>query len=300
MIDLSIVIVSYNTADLLEACLRSLTRAQQPSKGMEIVVVDNNSKDGSVEMVRAKFPNVILIANDHNKGFAAANNQGVEGATGKHLLFLNSDTKVKPDAIVKPLKFLKTHPQVGAITVKLRLPDGNIDPDNHRGFPTPWVALTHFMGLSKLFPQSKIFNRYFQSYRNFNSIHAVELTAGSYLMMPAKLFKALNGWDEAYFFYGEDIDLCYRIHEAGYKIIYYPKVEVTHYKGASSGIRKEGAKVTTATKSTRIRIAKESVRAMEIFYKKFYAHKYPAVLTGFVLLGIRLKGWFRILKYSLT
>lgn len=298
--DLSVIIASYNTSDLLDACIKSLLRAQQPPKGLEIIVVDNNSKDNSVQMVKEKYPGVKIIANSENKGFATANNQGIKDANGKYILILNSDTKVKPDALVKPLKFLKTHPQVGALSVKLRLPNGEIDPDNHRGFPTPWVALTHFIGLSKLFPKSKIFNRYFQSYKNFDAIHSIELSACSYLMMPTKLLRELNGLDEAFFFYGEDIDLCYRVHEKGFKIIYYPKVEVIHYKGASSGIRGESAKITTASKATKIRIAKSSIEAMEIFYKKFYAHKYPAVVTGLVLLGIRVKGMLRILKYQLT
>lgn len=299
MTDLSIVIVSYNTLDMLRDCLLSIKKAVKPKNGLEVIVVDNNSTDGSVSMVRKEFPDVKLIAGKKNIGFAAANNRGVKISDGKYLLFLNSDTKVYKESLAKPLKYLKNHPEVGAITVKLVLANGKLDPDNHRGFPTPWTSLTHFAGLSKLFPNSRLFNNYYQSYRNFSSIHAIDVTAGSYMMMPRKLFEKLGGWDETYFFYGEDIDLSCRIRETGKKIIYYPKAEVLHYKGVSSGIRKESAKISTATKETKIRIAKESVRAMEIFYKKFFENKYPRWMTILVMAGIRIKGLWRIFKYQL-
>lgn len=300
MPDLSIIIVNYNTRDLLKDCLLSIKKAVKPAKGLEVIVVDNASSDGSQEMVKQDFPNIILVKNKKNKGFSAANNQGAKKASGKYLLFLNSDTKLSPRSLVKPLKYLRTHPQVGALTVKLVLANGQIDPDNHRGFPTPWTAITHFSGLNRLFPKSKIFNNYFQSYKDFSKIHKIELPAGSYLMMPEKLFRRLKGWDESYFFYGEDIDLSYRIHQKGYDIVYYPKVEVIHLKGASSGLRKETEKIVKAPKANRIKVAKASIRAMEIFYKKFYAKKYPKWLTSFVLFGIRLRGQFRILKHQLA
>lgn len=291
MVDLSVIIISYNTAALLEDCLKSIFKAVIPSGGLEVIVVDNASKDNSVDLVKTKYPQVKLLANDRNTGFATANNQGVKLATGRFLLFLNSDTKISPDSLVKPLKFIKNHPQVGGLTVKLKLPSGELDRDNHRAFPTPWVALTLFAGYKRL---------YYQLHKNFNRIHSIELTAGSYLMMPAKLFKQLGGWDETYFFYGEDIDLCFRINQAGYKIIYYPKVEVIHYKGASSGLRKESAKIAKPPKATRVKVARESIRAMEIFYKKFYAQKYPALLTTIVLFGIKIKGFCRVLKHSFS
>lgn len=297
--DLSVIIVNYNTKDLLYDCLKSIKKAVKPANGLEIIVVDNASVDGSQEMVKKEFPNIILIQSKKNLGFSKGNNLGVKKATGKYLLFLNSDTKISSKSLVKPLKFLRTHPRIGALTVKLVLGNGQIDPDNHRGFPTPWTSLTHFSGLNKVFPKSRIFNNYYQSYKDFSKIHRIELPAGSYLMMPSKLFSKLKGWDESYFFYGEDIDLSYRIHEAGYDIVYYPKVEVIHYKGASSGLRKETAKIAKPPKETRIKVAQSSVKAMEIFYKKFYKNKYPKILTSIVLLGIKVRGTLRILKHKL-
>jgi GT2 family glycosyltransferase len=300
MPDLSVIIVSYNTCQLLDECLASLLEADQPHAGTEIVVVDNASSDGSQAMVREKYPQVRLLVAEENKGFSAANNMGAAVTQGSNLLLLNSDTRLSRQALVQPLQYLQDHPEVGAITVRLVYPNGQRDPDNHRGFPTPWNALCHFSGLSRLFPHKPRFNGYFHSYADFNHTHAVEVIAGSFMMMPRDLVDQLGGWDETYFFYGEDIDLCYRIHDAGYEIIYYPHVEVLHYKGASSGLRKESADIAQPLKETRVKVARESVRAMKIFYRKFYSEKYPRLLTGLVLAGIQVRGWLRIAKHQLT
>ena len=300
MLDLSVIIVSYNTRRLLDECLASLQTAVSPTNGLEIIVVDNASGDGSVEMVREKYPDVHLIAGEENRGFSTANNLGVRQANGRVLLFLNSDTVVSAEALVQPLDYLDAHPNVGAITVRLVYPNGERDPDNHRGFPTPWNALCHFSGLGRLFPASPRFNGYFQSYADFEQTHALPVIAGSFMMMPRAVFDQLDGWDESYFFYGEDIDFCYRIYEAGYEIIYYPHVEVLHYKGASSGLRKESAAIAQPPKETRVKVARESVRAMELFYEKFYGDNYSPLLTGLVLTGIRVRGRLRILKHQLT
>ncbi len=296
---LSVIIVNYNTCQLLDDCLASLQAAAQPAGGMEIIVVDNASADGSVAMARQKYPDVKVLASQQNVGFAAGNNLGLAAAHGRYVLFLNSDTRVGQEALVQPLAYLEQHAHVGAITVRLTYPNGQRDPDNHRGFPTPWNAFCHFTGLGKLFPHKPRFNGYFQSYVNFAATHPVEVIAGSFMMMPISLCRQLGGWDEAYFFYGEDIDFCYRIQQAGFQIIYYPHVEVLHYKGASSGLRKESANIARPPKETRVRVARESVRAMKIFYQKFYRDQYPGWVTAVVLAGIQLRGWLRILKHQL-
>ena len=298
--DLSIIIVNYNTSDLLADCLRSVFAAATPKNGLEVIVVDNASSDGSSQMVAGQFKQVKLVRNKANLGFARANNEGSKVAKGKYLLFLNSDTVVKRYSLVKPLKFLKNHPKVGAVTIKLILGDGSLDIDNHRGFPTPWASFCHFFGLSGLFPHSTIFNPYHLGLKKLNRIHAIPVAAGSFLLMPAKLFDQIGRWDEAYYFYGEDIDLCYRINEAGFKVIYYPKVSTIHLKGASSGLRRETAAIAKPDRATRIRVARASVEAMKIFYAKFYAQKYPRLITWFVLSAITLKSWFRVLKHQLT
>lgn len=297
---LSIIIVSYNTRQLLADCLASLVAAEEPAGGLELIVVDNASRDGSQEMVRRQYPQVCLLALDENLGFSAANNRGTAVARGEYVLFLNSDTVVAPDALCKPVAYLRRHPQVGALTVRLIYANGQRDPDNHRGFPTPWNAVCHFSGLSKLFPHNPRYNGYFQSYADFNQSHTVDVIAGSYMLMPRTVIDELGGWDETYFFYGEDIDFCYRINQAGYQIVYYPHVVVLHYKGASSGLRKESAAIARPPKETRVKVAKESVRAMQVFYRKFYSEQYPSVVTWLVLAGIRLRGWFRVVKHQLT
>ena len=298
--DLSIIIVNYNTKGLLADCLASVFAAAAPKNGLEVIVVDNASSDGSQAMVAGQFKQVKLVRNKANLGFARANNEGYKVARGKYLLFLNSDTVVKRYSLVKPLKFLKNHPKVGAVTIKLILGDGTLDIDNQRGFPTPWASFCHFFGLSSLFPHSTIFNPYHLGLKKLNRIHAIPVAAGSFLLLPAKLFDQIGRWDESYFFYGEDIDLCYRINEAGYKIIYYPKVSILHLKGASSGLRRETAAIAKPDRATRIRVARASVEAMKIFYAKFYAQKYPRLITWFVLSAITLKGWLRVLKHQLT
>lgn len=298
--DLSIVIVNYNTRQLLDDCLASLLAAEQPAGGLEIIVVDNASSDGSQALVREKYTTVQLIAGEVNRGFSAANNLGVGVANGRFILFLNSDTRVEPDALVEPLAYLEQHPEVGALTVRLIYPNGERDPDNHRGFPTPWNSICHFSGLNRIFPNDQRFNGYFLSYQDMSKTHSVDVIAGSYMLMPMSLCRELGGWDETYFFYGEDIDFCYRIRQAGYQIVYFPHVEVLHYKGASSGLRKESAEIARPPKETRVRVAKESVRAMKIFYRKFYRQQYPWPVTAVVLTGIQIRGWVRILKHQLT
>jgi GT2 family glycosyltransferase len=297
--ELAVIIVNYNTQELLDNCLTSVFKSAKPKGGLQVVVVDNNSSDGSIAMVEKKFPQVILIKNKGNLGFAKANNQGVKACDARYLLFLNSDTVVKQYSLVKPLKYLKNHPNAGAITIRLYLQDGSIDYDNHRGFPDPWTSFCKLFGLSALFPHSTIFNNYHLGYKKINRIHAIPVTAGSFLMMPGKLFDQLGGWDESYFFYGEDIDLCYRIGQAGFKIIYFPKVSTLHLRGASSGLRKESAQIASSSKENRLKVARASTDAWKIFYKKFYANKYPKALTWLVLTGIALKGYFRILKQKL-
>jgi GT2 family glycosyltransferase len=297
--ELAVIIVNYNTRQLLDDCLESIYKADQPKGGLQVVVVDNASVDDSMDMVAKKYPGVIAIKNSENLGFAKGNNVGVNAADARYVLFLNSDTVIKRFSLVKPLKYLKTNPQVGAITIKLYLKDGTIDFDNHRGYPTPWASVSKFLGLAKIFPKSTFFNSYHLGFQKLDKIHQIPVAAGSYMMMPTKLFIDIGMWDETYFFYGEDIDLCFRINQAGYKIIYYPKVSTLHLRGASSGLRKENAKSAVSDRANKIKIAKSSADAWKIFYKKFYSKRYPAIVTALVLTGIAVKGKLRVWKYQL-
>jgi GT2 family glycosyltransferase len=298
--ELAIIIVSYNTSKLLDDCLTSIYKAEQPKGGLEVVVVDNDSKDDSVAMTKKKFPQTKVVASKENLGFAKGNNVGVDKTNSDYILFLNSDTVIEKDSLTRPLKYLKRHPEVGAVTVKLFLADGSIDYDNHRGYPDPWTSFCHFTGISKLFPNSTFLNNYHLGRKNLNKIHQVPMTAGSFMMMPSKVFKKVGRWCEDYFFYGEDLDLCHQINKAGYKIIYYPKTTTLHLRGASSGLRKETKKIAKPPKETRIKVAKSSISAMKTFYKKFYTDQYPKVVTWVILSGITIMGKFRVLKHKLT
>jgi len=298
-IDLSIVILSYNTQDLLRKCLQSVEKAKKGNYQVEIVVVDNASTDGSPEMVEEEFSRVKLIKSRKNLGYAGGNNLGLKKARGDYILFLNSDTEIKPDALTEMIKFMNKNPKVGASSVKTMLFTGGMDPDCHRGFPTPWASISYFLGLEKLFPKTKLFGQYHKFYLNLDKVHEIDAGFGTFMFVRKKALEQVGNWDDQYFFYGEDLDLFYRIREANWKIMFYPKPLVTHHKGASSGLRKESKEVAKPSREIRIKTAKASVRAMEIFYKKFYQDKYPGWLTLLVLLGIKVKGFFRICLHYL-
>ncbi|MGB9706634.1 MAG: glycosyltransferase family 2 protein [Microgenomates group bacterium] len=298
-IDLSVIILNYNTKDLLKDCLRSIRNSQLAISNYEVMVVDNVSTDGSVEMVKKEFPWVKLIVSKKNLGFAGGNNLGVCQAKGRYILFLNPDTIVMPNTFREMIKFMDSHPNVGAATCKIELPTGKLDEACHRGFPTPWSAFCHFSGLEKLFPKSKIFAGYILGWKPLGKIHEIDSGTGAFLLVRRKVGEALGWWDEDYFWYGEDLDFCYRIKKAGWKIYYVPKVKIIHYKGVSSGIRKESQQIAKVKKETKIRTIKASTQAMRIFYKKHYFNKYPRFLTWLVLRGIDVLEKIRLKKLSI-
>ncbi|MFH1601809.1 MAG: glycosyltransferase family 2 protein [Candidatus Shapirobacteria bacterium] len=301
-IDLSIIILSYNTREFLKKCLASVFKAEKNKYQIEVVVVDNASTDGSIiflkKLLKAKRNKLKVIFSERNLGFAGGNNLGLKSAKGKYILFLNSDTEIKPQAFFKSLNFMESHPDAGALTPKTMLFSGQMDPDCHRGFPTPWASLTYFFGLEKIFPKSKTFGQYHQNYLNLNQVHEIDAGFGTFLLTRKETLKEVGGWDEEYFFYGEDLDLFYRIKKAGRKVYFLPEVLVIHHKGGSSGLRKESRKKAKVDSQTSLKAAQASIRAMEIFYRKFYQDKYPGWLNFIVLLGIKTKGFFRVLLYK--
>lgn len=296
-VDLSVIILSYNTKDLLKNCLNKVKKAEENDYLYETIVVDNASTDDSPEMVRKNFPWVKLIVSKKNLGFAGGNNLGLKKATGRYILFLNSDTEIKPHALKEMAAFMDNNPKVGAVTPKTMLISGGMDPDCHRGFPTPWASLTYFSGLEKLFPRSKIFGQYHKFYLDLDRAHEIDAGFGTFMIVRQKALEEVGKWDEKYFFYGEDLDLFYRIKKADWKVMFYPEALLKHHKGASSGLRPESKKVTKATQETRIKVAHSSTQAMEVFYRKFYQGKYSFWLTWLVISGIRLMGFFRILRH---
>lgn len=291
MKDLSIIIVSYNTEALLQECLSSVFSAISKQISFEVIVVDNDSKDGSVEMVKKEFPQVVIIENKENMGFSKANNVGIKASFGKFVLFLNSDTVMKEYTIEVLLEFMEKHPHTGACTCKLVMPNGQMDDACHRGFPTPWNAFSHFIGLSKIFPFTTLFGGYNLTYLNMNTVHEVDALAGAFMLVRREAGEQVGWWDEDYFFYGEDLDFCYLLKQNGWKIFFIPSVTVLHYKGVSGGIKKVSKEITTADKKTKRKVTKARFNAMRIFYKKHYMNTYPKIVTNLVLTGVSLKEW---------
>ena len=230
---LSIVIVNYNVCHFLEQCLQSTYKALGGITA-EVFVVDNNSVDGSVDMVREKFPQAICMANTENVGFAKANNQAMRVAKGEFVLLLNPDTVVQEDTFTKCVSYMDAHPKAGGMGVRMIDGMGNFLPESKRGLPTPAVALYKLSGLIKLFPKSKRFAHYYMGHLPATETNEVEILAGAFMLMRKKTLDEVGLLDEDYFMYGEDIDLSYRIIKGGYTNVYFADTEIIHYKGEST------------------------------------------------------------------
>lgn len=254
---LSVIIVNYNVRYFLEQALLSVQRALEGMEG-DIWVVDNNSVDGSVEMVQEKFPDVHLIANKDNTGFAVANNQAIRASSGKYVLLLNPDTVVEEDTFKRCITFMEAHPDAGALGVKMIDGSGKFLPESKRGFPTPWVSFCKTFGLSSFFPKSKTFNGYYLGYLSDDETNEVDVLAGAFMLMRRSALDKAGLLDEAFFMYGEDIDLSYRIQLAGFKNYYFPETQIIHYKGES-------------TKKGSLNYVKTFYQAMIIFARKHFS-----------------------------
>lgn len=284
MARLAIIIVNYNTGDVLHDCLNNLRKLDLP--GSRIVVVDNSSKDGSADMVKTEFPQIDLVRSENN-GLAAGYNLGIRMAGDcAFYLFLGTDAFPKTGCVTGVMDFLESNQSAGIATAKMVLRDGSYDLDAHRGFPTPWAAFAHFSGLGRLFPKSKIFNKYFLGWQDLSKPHEIDLCISHFMMVKKEVFEKTGLWDEDFFVYGEDVDFCWRTKQAGFKIYYLPQFECLHYKGVGVGIRKESSDVTKADEATKKRMKTESTRAMKLFYTKHMYRKYPWLLNKAVEVGI--------------
>jgi GT2 family glycosyltransferase/lipopolysaccharide/colanic/teichoic acid biosynthesis glycosyltransferase len=230
---LSIIIVNYNVRDFLHHALVSLQKAMKGIRS-EIIVVDNASDDGSIEMVRRRFPKVQLIASKSNLGFAKANNLGLKRARGKYFLLINPDTLVQEDTLRVMLKFFEDSPDVGLAGCKILNPDGTFQLACRRSFPRPWAAFTKMVGLSALFPGSRLFGSYNLSYLSPDETYEIDAVSGSFMMLRRACYEQVGGLDEDFFMYGEDLDWCYRVQQAGWKNYYVHSTQIIHYKGEST------------------------------------------------------------------
>ena len=231
--NLSIIIVNYNVRQFLDNALSSVKRALEGIGG-EVFVVDNASDDGSAEMVRTKYPGVRLIAGKENVGFARANNIALREAQGEYLLLLNPDTIVQEDTFQVMLDFFGSHPEAGLAGCRVLNPDGSFQLPCRRSFPTPWVAFSKTFGLSALFPRSRWFGRYNLTYRSPEETCEVDAVSGSFMMFRRSAYDRIGGLDEMFFMYGEDLDYCYRVRKAGYRVFYVHSTSIIHYKGEST------------------------------------------------------------------
>ena len=271
-IELSIIILNYNTKELLAGCLDSIKKCENEIS-LEVIVSDNASSDGSAEMIKKDFPWVKLLMGG-NVGFAGGNNRARSFVKGKLILFLNPDTILNKNVLKETTDYLKNHNGVGALSCKLILPSGEIDKDARRRFPTPWIS---FM---RLFLRNG--RKYWYQDVDPNKIQEVDAIQGAFFLTWKDILDKVGWFNEDYFFKGEDLDLCWKIKKAGWRIIYYPNVFIHHLKGAS----------TKESKSLKPTFA--SVDAMEMFYRKNLWKNYPILFNWFVLLGIRI---FKLLRW---
>lgn len=280
MAKLTISIVNYNAGDYLLNCLRSITDVSD-EVGLEVWVVDNASSDGSFDEARKKYPNFHYIKNKDNLGFSKAQNQVLGKLSTPYCLILNPDSELKKGTLKYMIEFMDNNPSVGASSCKVVKRDGSIDWASHRGFPTPWASFLYFF-----FGNDRL---YHLTLCDLSSAHEVDAIVGAFFLTRKSVMDKVGLFDEAYFMYAEDLDLCYRIKKAGFKIMYVPEVEVLHLKGVSSGIKSHSQEISKATLAERTRSLDSFYSTMLTFYKKNLAKNYPFFLNWIVYLGVNLK-----------
>ncbi len=280
--ELSVIIVNYNVKHFLEQCLHSVQKAVTGIKA-EIIVVDNNSSDGSLLYLPPLFPNVKYIANEENRGFSKACNQGLQQAAGRYILFLNPDTIVPEDCFKKCMTFLDADVKAGAAGIKMLDGSGKFLKESKRAFPSPLTSLFKLFGLSKLFPKSKLFSTYHLGHLDENSTNEVDVLAGAFMMIKKEVLDKTGGFDETFFMYGEDVDLSYRIQKAGYKNFYFAGSSIIHFKGES-------------TRKASMNYVRMFYKAMNIFVKKHYSGS----RAGFFIFFIHLAIWLRAGMTAIT
>lgn len=279
---LAVIIVNYNVEYFLRQCLHSVFQACK-NIDAEIWVVDNNSVDGSVAMVRDSFPETRLIENRENVGFSKANNQAIRESNSEYVLLLNPDTVVEEDTFEKVIGFMDDHPDAGGLGVKMIDGKGRFLPESKRGVPTPAVAFYKIFGLSALFPKSKIFGQYHLGYLSNDEVHEVDILSGAFMLMRREALDKTGLLDEAFFMYGEDIDLSWRLVKAGYSNYYFPHTRIIHYKGES-------------TKKGSLNYVKVFYKAMVIFAEKHFSQRNARAFGQLINLAIYLRASLAVLN----
>lgn len=283
---LTIIIVNYNSTDYLERCLKSILKETR-ADDYRIAVIDNASDQQDFSRLERLSDRVQFILNSRNVGFAAACNQGIRAFPASYYLFLNPDCVIEESAIDQTLEFLASRSTAGIVGCRVENPDGSLQPACRRRIPHPSSAFFRLSGLSRLFPRSRRVSAYNMTYENSDQIHEVEAVSGSFLMFRREVLDDIQGMDEDFFLYGEDLDFCYRAFLKGWKIFYYPHARVVHYKGKSSA-RARGVSDYHFYKS------------MEIFYRKHFAGQQNRLQQWLVFSGIKLLYAARLLRTRLV
>lgn len=281
-IDISIIIVNYKVREYISNLLNSISKAKN-ELNLQVFVVDNNSQDGSVEYLRKRFPNVIYIENNENLGFGKANNQAINQAEGRYSLIINPDTLVSEDTFTTLIKHMEVNPKCGAAGCKILNPDGTFAPESRRSVPTLWSSFTKASGLSTLFSKSKVFSEYYMNWLGEDEFSKIPVLSGSFMFWRTSVLKDLKGFDERFFMYGEDIDLCYRIQETEYYIDYVPTTSIIHYKGESS-------------KKGDFRYIKIFNKAIYQFFDKHHSTKYSFLFKVLVYSAISIRAFLSLIS----
>lgn len=281
---LTLVILNYNSQFWLKNLLDSINQhiKQKDQHLIKIVVVDNNSQDDSVILVKKEFPNVELIALSENLGFSAGNNVALRRVDTDYVILLNSDTEFNQQTNLNLLvNFMNDNPQVAVLTPQLLLSNGQLDPACHRGEPTPWAYFTYYTGLEKLFPKVKLFASYHQSYQDYNSAHLIDACSGASMLVRTQAMKEVGLLDERFFMYAEDLDWCKRFRDVGWQIAYLPQVSLIHHK-YKSGIK-------SSSDATANKVKRHFYNTMLQYYDKHYKRRYPRIFRWFLRLFLFIK-----------
>ncbi len=289
MTKLSISIVNFNGGEFLINCIDSLMKVKDEAD-FDIWIVDNASVDDSLSILKKKYPKLNYIENKDNKGFGAAHNQALRKIKNENILILNPDSQMIDGTLSYMLKFMDENPDVGAASCRVEKADGSLDIASHRGFPTPWASFKYFF--------LKDDSLYHLTNRNMSKTHEVDSIVGAFFLTRKSVLEKVGYFDEDYWLYAEDIDLCYRIKEAGLKVMYVPEVKIIHLKGVSSGIKKHSGEISTASSESRKKALNSFYSTMKIFYKKHMEKKYPFFVNWLVYLGVDIKWWLAKRKMS--
>jgi GT2 family glycosyltransferase len=276
----SAVIVNFRRYDLLATCLDALMTSSSPPD--EIVVVDNESDTGRLAEFTARYPAVKVIANETNTGFASACNQGWRASSQPFVLFVNPDVTVQRDCLRECLEAIRSAADIGAVTCRLVLPSGRLDHACHRGIPTPSASLAYMLKLNRLFPRSRLLGRYTMSWLDPLTVHDVEACSGAFMLVRRSVLEEVGGWDERYWFYAEDLDLCLRIGQLGKRIHYLGTATAVHLKGASSRLRERTGVLSLGERATKRKVQAAIIDSHSQFFRQHFAGSTPWLIGALI------------------